>query len=477
MIVALGFCQKDAAAARDMLLWCEQLGDCRDFDALLVTDPSTQWSESVAVMEQAAKVFRAVSIETTEKSVTTWPQGANALFREAAVYANKAAQPFLWTEPDCIPLRSGWCGAIDDEYRKCGASYFGRVYRSNNPALPDLILSGTAVYHPETAERFAKELSGDIPFDVALSKSIAASATNTDLIQWFWGQPDLAPTFAMAKTPGCPVNTFTPQQLEPQAVLFHRNKDGTLIRCLRELSGISRADDFVVLFSFTRHDVTALAKLMEWIVEVGTPRTHDALLWYESGTEANWVERIAHSAKRCFNSVFRGSYRDPELGPNGAWMSAARQMQTMRRPWLWMEPDAVPTTEGWLRTLQVRYRQQQKPFMGPVVPHFGHMNGTGIYPWNTPAMCPRTMSESARTGWAWDMTLKPEMIHLCYDCSDLYQHAWVESEGALKPYGDGVVPTFPTRQSLARLQPSTVIFHRNKDLTLIDRLREARGSA
>lgn len=473
MIVALGFCQKDAAAARDMLLWCEQLAGCREFDALLVTEPSTQWSECVAVMDQASKVFRAVSFATTDTPCPTWPAGANALFQCAAEHCQKIGSPFLWLEPDSIPLRSGWLNAIAGQYRTCGRSCLGRIYRTNKATLPERVVSGIAVY-PASMAALLKSGDPSIPWDVATADRLVGDTCDTDLIQWFWGKLNLAPTFVLRKETASPENTFTPQQLEANAVLFHRNKDGTLIRCLRELAGLQRQDDFVVVFSFTNNDVSSMAKLMEWIAEMGTPKTHDALLWYETATENAWLLRIADHASRAFNSVFRGSYRDPQLGPNGSWISAARQMQTMRRPWLWMEPDTVPTTEGWLRTLQARYRQQQKPFMGPIVPHFGHMNGTGIYPWNTPTVCPRTMAETAQSGWAWDMVMKPEMIHLCHDCSDLHQHAWVESEGTLQPYGDGVLPTFPTRQSLSRLQPSAVIFHRNKDLTLIDRLREAR---
>jgi len=474
MIVALGFCQKDAAAARDMLLWCEQLGGCRDFDALLVTDPATQWSECVATMEQASKVFRTVTFATCDKPVPTWPQGANALFKTAAIEAQKLKQPFLWLESDAIPVRAGWLTALHAEYNRVGNPFMGRVYRSHDATLPNEVLSGIAVYPAATIDLFKPFWKDDVPWDVATAAASVGSCTRNELIQWFWGKANLAPTFALRKETSAPENTFTLDQLQPQSVLFHRNKDGTLIDCLRERAGLKRVtEDFVVVFPFYNSDADRMVKLMDWVVELGTPKTHDAMLWFEAQTSPQHVLRIADTASRAFNRVFRGSYREQHLGWNGPWLSAARQMESMHRSWLWCESDAVPITPQWLRKLQVRYAQYRKPFMGPVVRDMGHMNGTAVYPWNTPQICPVTMRTNGG-GWAWDMQMKPEMIHLCHDCGDIFQHAWVETDGAFQPHGGGALPTFPNRQSLSRLQPSAVIFHRNKDLTLIDRLREQR---
>lgn len=478
MIVALGFCQKDAAATRDLLLWCEQLGGCRDFDCLLVTDPSTQWSECVATMDQASKVFRVVNFEMAAKPVSTWPQGPNALFKAAADWCHKAKQPFLWLESDAIPLKDGWLGALHAEYNRVGNPFMGRVYgpsAGDDPKLPKQLMSGVGIYAASSADLFKHVWKDDSAWDVATASVSVPSCTNTSLIQWFWGQKNLAPTFAMTKTADSPINTFTLEQLEPNAVLFHRNKDGTLIDCLRERAGIHKpTDNFIVVFPFFNGDADNMLKLAEWIAELGTPKTHDALLWFEASTSHQQVVRIAETVSRSFNRVMRGSYREPGLGWNGAWLTAARQMEGLKRPWMWCEPDCVPTTPRWLQALQTRYGQQRKPFIGPVVRDMGHMNGTAIYPWNVPQLCPNTMRMNGG-GWAWDMVMKPEMIHLAHDCGDLWQHAWVESNGAFQPHGGGSLPTFPNVKSLSRLQSSAVIFHRNKDLTLIDRLREVRA--
>jgi hypothetical protein len=474
MIVALGFCQKDAAAARDMLSWCEQLGGCRDFDALLVTDPSTQWSECVSTMDQAAKVFRTVSFAAAEKSVPTWPQGANELFKAAAAWSRKVRQPFLWLEADAIPLRPGWLKAIHFAYNGCGQLFMGRVYRSRKADLPERVLSGIAVYPPETEHLFKSVWRDDVPWDVATASVGVRYAADTDLIQWFWGKLNRAPTFVLNKGTQISEYTYTLDQLQPNAVLFHRNKDGTLLDCLRSASGIKSPENFVVVFPFRNEDSANALEQMNWTAELGGAKSHDALLWYESRTDAETVSQIATVASRSFARVLRGSYRDPKHGANGAWITAAGQMQAMRRPWLWMEPDAIPLRQDWLRILQVRYNQCGKPFMGPIVPHMEHMNGTAIYPTNALQLCRKTIDQilRAKHAVAWDYLMKFEVRHLCHDCSDIYQHAWAESNGQFIPFGGDICPSFPTKESLSRLNPTAVIFHRCKDQTLINRLRE-----
>lgn len=56
--------------------------------------------------------------------------------------------------------------------------------------------------------------------------------------QYFWGEPGLAPTFRDRHEKGEPKNVFTLEQLRHDAVVFHRNKDNTLIPLLR-----ARRDD------------------------------------------------------------------------------------------------------------------------------------------------------------------------------------------------------------------------------------------
>jgi hypothetical protein len=145
-------------------------------------------------------------------------------------------------------------------------------------------------------------------------------------------------------------------------------------------------------------------------------------------------------------------------------------MEKVGVPWLWMEYDMIPLKPHWLSALQQAYWNCNKAFAGPIVQDMGHMNGTGIYPANTPRRIPRALS-LMRT--AWDVTMKAEMIFDCHDLQPLFYHAWSMDNGRLHPYAGGSPPSFPKGSpTMAQIPNESVVFHRCKDGSLIDRLME-----
>jgi hypothetical protein len=85
--------------------------------------------------------------------------------------------------------------------------------------------------------------------------------------------------------------------------------------------------------------------------------------------------------------------------------------------------------------------------------------------------CPKTMS---CTNLAFDWVMRPEMIHECYDAGALIQHCWGITAGRPDPvYGEPA--HFATQREVDNwLEPDAVLFHRCKNGSLIDRLRERR---
>ena len=146
---------------------------------------------------------------------------------------------------------------------------------------------------------------------------------------------------------------------------------------------------------------------------------------------------------------------------------------SIQKPWFWMEPDLVPLRPGWLDILQEEYNRCGKDVMGSVVPGMGHVNGTSIYPPNLFTMCPMLFS-TPNGQWAFDMVMHNEIAHSLHDASHLMQHAWTMSGSTLSPHGGGELPSFMSPQSLGMLLPTAVTFHRVKDTSLIQRLRECR---
>lgn len=242
----------------------------------------------------------------------------------------------------------------------------------------------------------------------------------------------------------------------------------------RELSSPSaQGKSMALVYPFCAKEGMFALKLMQWITEITPPQNRLLVISHDFQTPPSMVEAVADNAKRVFSQIKVLSYSPPladQWPPTVAFKAAAFYMQKVGSPWLWTEPDAVPIKPNWLDKLEQVYWGCGKAFAGPIIPDLGHMNGTGIYPPNTPKRIPRAF-DLMRT--AWDVSMKGEMIWDCYNLYPIFFHAWTSDGDAFHPYIGGNVPSFPRGGNLMnQIHKEAVVFHRNKDLTLIDRLRE-----
>lgn len=233
MLLVIAFHTGDAPQALNLCKLIGELGGCGDHKLLLVADASVDWFPASEIAEAARPSFASTELIVSDPSVTGWPLGANALWLCAArhVMQNKLG-PWLWLEPDAVPLCKGWLDQIANA--KFEKPFAGHIYRDNQTGKE--MISGIAVY-PQDAYRW-KEVVQQRAFDVALSDFVMNEAQHTNLIYHLWGENNLPPTFVRQKTQLTPRNAMSIQEIPPQAVVFHRNKDGTLIRLLREKLGI-----------------------------------------------------------------------------------------------------------------------------------------------------------------------------------------------------------------------------------------------
>jgi len=470
MLIVFAFFDGDAKKLMELLEFIHQLGGTQEYDALLVADHGVQWGVAVDLLSQANQCFRNCNLVSTEESVIGWPQGANALWLRAAKYARSVHTDWLFMEPDAIPLKRGWLISID-KMRK-GSRFFGHTYPYSEKA--SMVMSGIAVY-PADAIDFLGPLVEAAPaqaFDVTIAERIMPHATHTRLIHHFYGEKDLAPTFVEFKTAESPRNAFTMDQVPEEAVLFHRNKDGTLMEILRKQLSLAIADTFVVVLPFCMMDVLQLVKNLKWMKRLGQPKTHDCLLSFDNTTNGHAVREAIHLAKEVFCNVHQTSYRVPvgtQFPQTAAWQHAARVMQKHNRPWLWLEADAIPLRKNWLDVLQNVYDNCRMPFAGPMVKGASHMNGTpAIYPAETPDLLPRTMSH---TNNAWDVECADEMRGRVKDIGHIAVARWGIKDGMLNEL-EGEAPIFPAGNMhlLNQIPKTAVVFHRDKNGTLIDRL-------
>lgn len=227
----------------------------------------------------------------------------------------------------------------------------------------------------------------------------------------------------------------------------------------------------IAFFSGDKHLAVDLAS---WLEQLGGVSTHDCLLVVDKSTNSVGV---VEPLRRAFKSVTETS--SEPAGHQGLWgtgttdATAANEMwltagdyvyHMMKRPWGWLEVDAVPMRPTWLDEWENEYLRAKKPFMGAYVnisPHEPHMSGIGVYPADVARF---SLDMKIPNKIAWDYagrrdTVGKQRAHF----TTLIQHEYRVNREA---------PTFPTRESLSIIRPATAVFHRCKDMSLTARLRE-----
>jgi hypothetical protein len=261
MLVAMAVYAGDFSQLLNNLEWIKQLGGCREHDAVIVADADMEARQVFTLKEKASSSFRSVEVICSEDSVSGWPQGPNSLFLAAARFAKKRNVPWLFFEPDAIPLKQGWLDSIQIHYQATGAKYMGALVKCEDPRLPKIHLAGVAVYPPNAYDDTVKEIEAhpDKAFDISTAPITVQQSSNSDLWNHLWGQNGNPPTFAKKRIPG--TGTFDLDSLSQKAVLYHRNKDGTLIELLRNRSRIEKT--FIQLGRFG--DIILLLPALKYI--------------------------------------------------------------------------------------------------------------------------------------------------------------------------------------------------------------------
>lgn len=270
MIVVLPYCAADVDLACDLMRWCIELGGCKKYRCLLITDPKSlsgqdSWPDEEKISELlklARKNFKYVQSITTPyrrkkmDGTSAWPVGSNWSFFCTALYiAMHEKDSWAWIEPDCTPLVEGWLETLEAAYAECGKPFMGAVLPTNLPNCNPAYMNGSpAIYPPnamvyfdsafidflrplpfEQALRDGRQHVLDVAaFDLAAASQVVPFAHATRLVQHYWGgERQTPPTFKLTKQETDPPHVFTLEALYPEAVVFHRCKDGSLRELLR----------------------------------------------------------------------------------------------------------------------------------------------------------------------------------------------------------------------------------------------------
>ena len=220
----------------------------------------------------------------------------------------------------------------------------------------------------------------------------------------------------------------------------------------------------IATYPFCTRDEDQALKNAIWINELGGCKGHEVVVCYDARCSREKVEAIGLELLKAFGKV----YRLPAPFEMDGWPQGANYLFKLCATWLqhrtqygyylWLEPDAIPVSPGWMDALEAEYLRGKKPFMGervdlgekrPDVPI--HMSGIGIY--QNPIYM--LAGEAYRAhDVAWDIAAKDQIIPNAY-WTKLIQHYWKHG----------------TFTHAMEVRPETVIFHSSKDGSLIDILR------
>ncbi len=221
MKVVIAYCPKDYEQASRLATWLREIGPYPTHSLLVVRDircGGDLFNESG--FGELEEIINPTIIEAD------WPIGANFVFGMSARYImDNDPQPWLFLEPDAIPLSKGWFDALVFEYKLAVES--GKAFMGDDVNVENVPrhMSGVAIYPGNLIEHGAGRALNchNIAWDMAIADATLPRMHPTKLIEHAW----LHPSFPDWESVEREVDL-------KHAVLFHSSKDGSLIDRLRE---------------------------------------------------------------------------------------------------------------------------------------------------------------------------------------------------------------------------------------------------
>lgn len=223
--IALAFSHKDKDQAIRLAEWMRELGGCKEYDLVLTHNKLASVDGLIEILRDTFKsVYDNLAFDQEERG---WPFSPNNLFRRTAKLMQEGTSPWLWLEPDCACVKEQWIQSLENEYNSCGKPILGMKVE-----VPGVTThcTGIAIFPAMLCKYSVQMLLADaIAFDIMGAEEVVDN-------HCFWSR--LICHSWRAPSPN------TQQELDalmwPEAVLFHQNKDGQVIKLLRERRQINK---------------------------------------------------------------------------------------------------------------------------------------------------------------------------------------------------------------------------------------------
>lgn len=217
ILVVLPFSANDGVLAEHLCDFIHLVNKREQEGHCLLVCAGDVHDEMRAKVELAAKVaFEGVETITAAKVVDPNKNiHINRMFKTAAQHVISTYRtPWLWLEPDCVPVKYGWLDAIADSHYHQAKRYSG-PWKKVMSADPVIFLNRVAVYPPDTMRELLAPLDGLGAFNIAAGPVVVPKSTKTSVIQ------EVAITDESTK-------------LLPTTVLVHSDKQGIWMSTQRE---------------------------------------------------------------------------------------------------------------------------------------------------------------------------------------------------------------------------------------------------
>ncbi len=248
MNIAMAYFKGDRELAIKWLNWVKELGGLGNHKLFLIRafdcDPIPEVLPFTEVKDEECQTEPKGQQDWQSREPMRSASAPNSMFRQLAwKFYNEKLGPYLFIEPDCIPLVTGWHDKLWDEYVRGGKPFCGaKVLIESVPEH----LTGNSIYVdvPELAPSLVRRTnwtpagqprSFELAFDIAGAREVLQKCHFTTLIQHKFRFKGFESRYEFDAV------------IDKNAVVFHSDKKGTIYKYLREnLSGVKETLDDAV---------------------------------------------------------------------------------------------------------------------------------------------------------------------------------------------------------------------------------------
>jgi hypothetical protein len=241
------------------------------------------------ITEELKKSFPEVKRIIAQDGFNGWPLGPNQMFSDAASQCYSVNEPWMFWEPDCVPMKQGWADDLETEFKRkpaiLGHQYEGGV-AINGKNIYKMIV-GSAIYPPNFLDfcpsarsldnyNLAYRQAGMMPdpWDVRCRWNFMAIGRDCPLMRTYWRSVNYQwkdgrivffaedPEAQAIQGVTCPERVIS-----SQAVVIHGCKDGSLHKMA--IAGFPMPEDKPVMPSdSTGLDIPSNSMGLEPVVEL-----------------------------------------------------------------------------------------------------------------------------------------------------------------------------------------------------------------